>query len=292
MFRVRSGAVRWSIFSLALVLLVAGGGALAYRELGRRAELEAARQAMNEGRFAVAQERLARLATTWTGGGEVDLLLGQCQLARGQREDALAAWAKVPPSSPFFGSAALLRATHLINSGRYRPAEDVLVAALSRPDAATRYELERALCRVYRFEGRFDEVRRVIRGSWCRSPEPAVTLKELWLLDHSPMPVESWNRSLESADADDERVWLGRASSAMLTGRFAVAADWLKRCMKRRPDDMAVWRGARSGRGDRRRHSLLGSCRALAGRCVGRRRAPVPANLGGETERRLCPRNA
>ena len=69
------------------------------------------------------------------------MLLGQCELARGQRESALDAWARVPPSSPFFGRAALLRATHLLNSGRYRPAEEVLLEALERPDEATRYEL-------------------------------------------------------------------------------------------------------------------------------------------------------
>ncbi len=189
----------------------------------------------------MAQKQLSRLGKTWTGGGEVDLLLGECELARGQREIALAAWARVPPSSPFFARAALLRATHLLNSGRYRPAEEVLLEALERPGEPSRYELEHALGRVYRFEGRFDDVRRVIRASWCRSPDPAPVLKELWALDHSPMPVESWRRALESADDDDDRVWLGRANSAILTGRFAAAADWLDRCLKRRPDDPAVW---------------------------------------------------
>jgi tetratricopeptide (TPR) repeat protein/murein DD-endopeptidase MepM/ murein hydrolase activator NlpD len=242
MFRSRSRIVWWSIFALGVLCLLLGGGALAVRELGHRAELEAARQAMSEGRFAIAQRQLARLAMTWTGGGEADLLLGECELARGRREEALAAWARVSSSSRFFGRAALLRATHLINSGRYLPAEEVLIAALQRPDDATRYELERALCRVYRFEGRFDDVRRVIRASWYRSPEPAATLKELWTLDHSPMPVESWNRALSSADDNDDRVWLGRAANALLTGRFAAAADWLDRCLRHRQDDPVVWR--------------------------------------------------
>src|SRR5262249_44646490 len=70
----------------------------------------------------------------------------------------------------------------------------------------------------------------------------AAVSKELWSLDHSPRPVESWRRALESADGNDDRVWLGRANSAILTGRFAAAADWLDRCLKRRPDALAVWR--------------------------------------------------
>jgi tetratricopeptide (TPR) repeat protein len=242
MSTVRSRIVWWSICGLGLLTLTLAAGAYVILDRSRRAELEEARHAMTEGRFAVARKQLVQLAKTWDASGEIELLLGECELARGQREDAIAAWARVPPSSPFFGRAGLLRATHLINSGRYTPAEEVLLAALARPDATTRYELERALGRLYRFEGRFDDVRRVIRSSWCRTLEPAAALKELWSHDHSPMPVESWKRALESADDNDDRVWLGRGVNATLTGRFATAVDWLNRCLERRPDDLAVWR--------------------------------------------------
>src|SRR5262249_34587591 len=98
------------------------------------------------------------------------------------------------------------------------------------------------LSRLYRFEGRLEEIRRVLRHSWCRSPDPAGVLKELWLLDHSPMPVEAWQRALDVADKDDDRVWLGRANQAILTGRFAAASDWLARALRRRPEDPAVWK--------------------------------------------------
>ena len=150
-------------------------------------------------------------------------------------------WARITPSSSYFSRAALLRATHLIQSGRYTAAEKVLLQALTDPAKAVNYELERALARLYRFEGRFDDVRRVVRASWCRSNDPAGLLKELWAHDHSPMPVEAMKRSLESADDDDDRVWLGRANQAILTGRFAAASDWLDRCLKRRPDDPSFW---------------------------------------------------
>jgi len=242
MSRVRVKVALWIAIGLGLFTLSLAAGAYVIRDRSRRAILEDARQAIGDGRFAVAQKQLSRLGPAWTGSGEVDLLLGECELGRGQRERAIEAWARVPSSSPFFGRAALLRATHLLNSGRYRPAEEILIEALKSADDSTRYSLEHELCRVYRFEGRFDDVRRVIRASWCRSPDPAPGLRELWLLDHSPMPVESWKRALESADDDDDRVWLGRANSAILTGRFAAAAGWLDRCLDRRPDDPAVWR--------------------------------------------------
>ena len=106
---------------------------------------------------------------------------------------------------------------------------------------AARYDLERALSRLYRFQGRFDEVREIVRGLWARSPTPAAELKELWTLDHSPMPVEAWRRSLLAADGDDDRVWLGRANVEITTGHFDEAAPWLDRCLSRRPDDPAVW---------------------------------------------------
>ncbi len=231
----------WCAAGLVLLLAVVAAGAFLIRERSLVAELEQARTAMGAGRFGVASARLSRLAPRWTNKGEVFLLLGESELKRGHREEALAAWAKLPPSSPFFGQASLRRATDLTNTGHYRPAEEALLQALAAPAPAPRYELERALSRVYRFEGRFDDVRRVIRGSWSRSVIPAGDLKELWALDHSPMPVESWRIALEKADDNDDRVWLGRANVAILTGRFAEAVPWLDRCALGRPDDPAVW---------------------------------------------------
>ena len=178
---------------------------------------------------------------SWTNDGEVLVLLGECELELHRREEALAAWGRVPPASPFFNRAAVLRATHLINSGRYTPAEEVLLQALSRSGQTPPYDLERTLARLYRFEGRFDEVRRLVRASWFHSPAPAELLKEVWTHDNSPMPVEAWKRLLDAADHDDDRVWLGLAHQAILTGRFEDAAGWLNRCFERRADDPPLW---------------------------------------------------
>ena len=241
MSRRRRGFGLWISAGLALVLISLAAGAVVVRQSALRAELELARQAKNARRFGAARERLARLAQRWTNDGEVFLLLGECELELHRREYALAAWAQVLPTSPFFSRAALLQGIHLTNSGRYTPAEDVFLKALARPEPAARFELERSLARLYRFEGRFDDVRRVVRTSWCRSPDPAETLKQLWAHDHSPMPVKAVMESLEKADNGDDRVWLGRANYAILTGRFAAAAGWLDRCAGRRPDDPSVW---------------------------------------------------
>ena len=62
------------------------------------------------------------------------------------------------------------------------------------------------------------------------------------MLDHSPVPVELLSYALNRADNDDDRVWLGRARHAILTGGFSDAAKWLEACSRRRPDDPVVWR--------------------------------------------------
>jgi enediyne biosynthesis protein E4 len=232
----------WSCLGLGPLVLFVGVGGYVVLERSWRAELSRAKEAMSAGRYGLAQERLSRLADRWTNHGEVFLLLGECQLLRGQREEALASWAKVPPTAPSFARAARFRASNLIHIGRYSPAEETLLQALANPGPSGVHDLERELNQLYRFEGRFDDMRRVLRGSWCRSADPAGVLKELWMLDHSTIPVEAWQFALDKADNDDDRVWLGRAHHAILIGRFRDAADELERCLRRRPDDPAVWR--------------------------------------------------
>ena len=240
---------------LILATAVAAGAAW-YRARSRRLELDEARRAMAAGHLGLARQRLIGLADRWAGDGEVLVLLGECELERGRRDGEIdpardaapIAWARVPASSPAYPRAAMLQATHLINAGRFSPAERVVDAALRSPpaDPGLRYDLDRALSRVYRFEGRTDDVRRVLRSSWCRSfgqkPDPVSVLRELWLLDRSPMPVEAIRGALDKADGEDDRVWLGRANLDILTGRFADAAGWLDRALERRPADAAVWR--------------------------------------------------
>ncbi len=82
-------------------------------------------------------------------------------------------------------------------AGLLMEAEEVLAQAMATTPDAERYPLERTTTRLYRFEGRFDEVRDLLRASWGRSPEPAAVLKELWLLDYASMPIEAWLVALD-----------------------------------------------------------------------------------------------
>jgi tetratricopeptide (TPR) repeat protein len=252
--RSHGGVAWWCLAAFLLLVLCLGAGLLVVRQRSLRAELDLARAAMAAGNHAAASARLSRLAARWTNDGEVFLLLGESELERARKQPperraeamarstaALAAWSKVPPASPHFGRAALLGATRLMNTGHYAPAEVILKKALAGPERSPRYELERALSRLYRFQGRFDEVRDILRSSWWRSPTPAGQLSELYALDHGPMPVEAWRRALDAADGDDERVWLGRANQAITVGRFDDASRWLDCCAARRSDETAVW---------------------------------------------------
>jgi hypothetical protein len=67
------------------------------------------------------------------------------------------------------------------------------------------------------------------------------------MLDHVAIPAEIWQQSLDQADRKDDRVWLGRANHDILIGHLNSAAEWLDRCLSRRPDDPAIWRAHRRG---------------------------------------------
>ena len=246
---------------------------------------------MAAGRIALAHGRLSDLGRWWPGQPEVEYRLGESELARGRPGEALAAWARVPSGSAFAAKAAEKRATLLINTGRYSPAEAVLEDALRRPASAAEREAQRrAMNRLLRFEGRIDDLRRLLLASWPEVPDPAGVLKELWLLDNSPVPVESWGRTLRAADPEDDRVWLGLANEAILTGRFAEAArllDKLPATPARRPGRLACPAGP--GRGDRRRPGRLGRDGPPAGLgtlgAAGRSRCAPGSPPGGATAR-------
>src|SRR5262249_43107225 len=130
----------------------------------------------------------------------------------------------------------------LIDQGRYAPAESLLLKALGTAPEADVYPLLRTIARLFRLEGRYAEVSQVLVASWGRAPNPSELLQNLWQSDIEPVPVDAWKRLLDAADDQDDRVWLGRARHALLTGRFGDAEKWLGRCLERRPDDPAVWR--------------------------------------------------
>jgi tetratricopeptide (TPR) repeat protein len=122
-------------------LAVAGAATLAWRHR-RVLELEQARAEIDRGAYVSALGRLESLAAlrlTWMDGGpgELDYLLGTCRWRSGRRDDALAAFARVPEGSRYGTSAAAMTATGLLEKGHWRAAEERLERALGpAPQAA------------------------------------------------------------------------------------------------------------------------------------------------------------
>jgi tetratricopeptide (TPR) repeat protein len=232
----------WLGLSLGVVLGLAAVAANKVQVRRLRVELEQAQQAMAMGRLGLARKSLADLVQRWPRNGEILLRLGQCEEALGQADRALAAWALVPTSDSNFVRAAESQGSLLINLGRYAPAESLLLKALKTAPETNRYPLLHTLARLFRLEGRHVEVSEVLLAAWSRAPNPSELLRDLWQNDTEAVPVHAWKRLLDAAANQDDRVWLGRARHAVLTGRFDDAEKWLGWCTDRRPDDPAVWR--------------------------------------------------
>ena len=156
------------------------------------------------------------------------------------------AWSRVPDGSPFSGRAAVERARIELQHHRLAAAEELMPKALG-DDGSHALEAVKTLVSLYKIQGRTDEALRLVRGASGRYPDKIGLLKELAALGSSnPLKLNLVRSGLEIASRsspDDDRVWLGWANLATRTGEFAEAAQWLDRCEKRRPDDLAVIRG-------------------------------------------------
>jgi tetratricopeptide (TPR) repeat protein len=228
---------------MLLLALLAMGATHRMRANQLRAELDQVRQEIAAGRLGVARRSLVHLAGRWPRNGEVLFLLGQCDESLGQAERALAAWAQIPASDPNFARAAESQGHVLINQGRYAAAEALLLKALGEATQSEQYRILRTIARLYRLEGRFDAVSEALTAAWGSVPDPSGSLQDLWQNDTEPVRVDLWKLFLDAADNGDDRVWLGRARYALMTGRFDDARMWLARCVDSRPNDPAVWQG-------------------------------------------------
>jgi hypothetical protein len=229
---------------LALASLLVGGwaGYQGFEGWRARDALKSARRDVESSRFATARQRLLGLPSRMAHRDEADYLLGLCEVGLGRPEAAAEAWGRVPRGSPFAARAAVRRARVALPLGRFAVADD-LVAAFDDPGLAAEARQTAAL--IFMFEGRADEASRIFRSGWKSMPSTLATLREVWRLDHNPMPIEVSRAELEQAGRrapDDDRVWLGQAYLATWSGRFDEAASWLESCRRRRPDDPAVWR--------------------------------------------------
>ena len=86
--------------------------------------------------------------------------------------------------------------------------------------------------------------------SWIGRVKGIRSLRSIWPVDHielrrSPIPVETVRSSLDQAEQlvpGDDRVWLGKANLAIRVGSYEEASRWLDACLRRRPEDVPVWR--------------------------------------------------
>jgi enediyne biosynthesis protein E4 len=226
--------------------------------------LKQGRAAMARGDFVSACAYFAGMLACRPGDDEAAYRLGFCEQERGRFDDAVNAWERIRPDSPFARSAAARIAPLLLERGHYARAEDLLRRAIGDvgPQAAEAREM---LNRALRLEDRRDETRDLLRHELRRASDPVRVLRDLWLLDFEAVAVERARRMFEQAarDApDDDRVWLGLANLDRRAGRLDDAEARLRKCLAARPDDHAVWRAwliwARdAGRADEARRALL-----------------------------------
>jgi tetratricopeptide (TPR) repeat protein len=230
----------WIAMSLGVVIVVWGVWSWVGQKRFQR-ELSEAKREMASGLHQLARQRLFILTAQRPDVAEAVYQLGLCEEVLGHFRSAEAFWSRIPASSPFAHKAALARARLLINTGRFAPAESLLLSVPRGrgPDAA---QASQALQLLYHLEGRTAEITELIRESWVNSSDPASVLRQLYVIDHSAFPVDHVRKTLQSTDSDDDRVWLGNANLAAWTGRLDEASQWLDRCAERRPDDEAVWR--------------------------------------------------
>jgi enediyne biosynthesis protein E4 len=213
---------------------------------GRRFQsgLAEARRLMDADRFPEARRLLIGLPSQWSNDPEFAYRLGVCSHAGGDIGAAMAAWARVEPRSDWGSRAGLARARTLVGDlGRFSDAEVILEGLLDQAGPA-RDEVRHTLAELYFWEGRRDEVSRLIERAWRTAADPVIELRDHWRAESAPTLVEQIRSEVERAGRsapDDDRVWLARASLAVQAGRMDEAASWLERCSGRRPEDPSVW---------------------------------------------------
>src|SRR5262245_50411994 len=113
----------FSILAAGLVLTMGVWGAIwTVREWQFQRELRQAEHEFKAGRFQQAGARLARLAQSRPGLGDVAYLLGACERIAGHAEAALEAWGRVPDQAKEAQIAAFSRGRLAREKGRERTA--------------------------------------------------------------------------------------------------------------------------------------------------------------------------
>jgi thioredoxin-like negative regulator of GroEL len=233
------------------VSLIWGGWAWWTSWRYRTAMTEIARE-IEARRWGIAAQNLVKVLAWRPDSDEAAYLLGTCEQARGRSQAAEKAWARVVPGSAFSGRATLSRIHLFHESGRLAAVEQFISDAAEDPrnDGSSLLIL---LAPIYYQQGRLDEAERLIETRWEflseqgeGALEPAIKLVRMHIeLTSKAISVETLSAYFEEVAGlapMDERVWLGQANLAIRMGAYEAAERLLDACLKRRPQDVAVWR--------------------------------------------------
>ena len=253
----RRRKTKWQSLLFLSLAIVAGAllwGGWKWREnrLERQAIAEISDD-LGRGLYALAGRKLATLLNQNPHSDQGNYLLGACEKARGRPEEAVKAWARVSPDSPFAPRAIQGRIELEIERGRLADAEQIVIDAQQLP-GIDGSGLGLFLGPIYGFQGRIDEAERFVEVRWNHlnslgqgASEQAIQLARLSNeLRLKEVPVDAIRSFLDQAAASapkDDRIWLGRANLAIRVGAYDEAERWLDACQKRRPHDVPVWRG-------------------------------------------------
>jgi enediyne biosynthesis protein E4 len=139
-----------------------------------------------------------------------------------------------------------------VDGGQLATAEQIINDSAQDPRSDST-ALRILLLPVFCQHGRIEEAQRLVEQRWEHLRETGEGASELAInlarlhaeVELLPSPVEAVRASLDRAAKlapDDDRVWLGLANLEIRTGNYHDAEHWLDACLKRRPDDVPVWR--------------------------------------------------
>ena len=122
--------------------------------------------AMRHGRYATAARELSALLDRSPGSDRASYLLGVCEKARGRPREADAAWAAIPPDSPYSGRAIAGRTDLLIEQGRFADAEHLINARHRCRSGRRDRRVRMILIPIFVQQGRAAEAQRLIESRW------------------------------------------------------------------------------------------------------------------------------
>src|SRR5262249_54305737 len=141
-----------------------------------RAGLANAEHAIASGRYAEARAWLAAQSARRPGSAEVEYALGYCERALGHPDAAVAAWERVPSDSSWPRRAAFDHVRILVaDLGRFADAEELLPPLLTGTNPSA-VDARHMLFQLEFWEGRSDEMRRLIEVAWRTLPDRAAEL--------------------------------------------------------------------------------------------------------------------